>query len=206
MKNILILLILSVLFSCSNKNETSLSERMELLNGSMEHSNAIMIKENEELFNKLNSNDKINLDTINELSNTIIKYMNDLKRELVENSGGYDEYGKLVNTNDYLISFHFIKNSKYGEHFKETLDAQALLITEMGIFEAPSLVLDGKSDPYWSKFPNPKAKSALELLFANSNLTSCLATISILQIKILEYERKVYQQFLVEELESMRIR
>lgn len=206
MKHIFIILIIPVLFSCSNKNEDLLNERFQLANGTIEYFiNRDLSKVNSDLFYRLNSFDKVKLDTIKQLSSNVNNYLNTLKDEMVNNSGGINEYGEIINDNDFSRPLYFIENYKYGRSFKDTLNSIPYLIAELNIFDAPPIIFDGRDDPFWSKFPNLKSKTAFQLLFANASLSSALLSISQLQHRLLEYERKAYEKFLLDELDSLRL-
>jgi hypothetical protein len=128
-----------------------------------------------------------------------------LKDEMIEGSGGVNpETMMLMNKNDFEFPYHFITNSDYRRTFKDTLDIVPKLITELGLFDAPTVVLDANADPYWSLLPAIKRKSAFQLLFEGTNVPGALTTITQLENRILNYENKSYQTVLLQELDSLR--
>lgn len=194
------------MFGCSNKNEELLNDRLEFINGTIEEFNMISLMHNEALFNKLSRDNRLKLDTIKELSDAVIKYLNNLKSDLIDSSGGYNEFGVMVNRNNFTHSVPYIQTTKYRNSLIKTINAFPLLITELGIFEAFPIIYNGTDDPYWSHFPNAKNKSAIELIFSEANVPSVLSSISRIQGRVLQYERRSGEKFLLDELDSLRAR
>lgn len=201
----LLALVFSSMFSCVDKKEVLLSERMELFNWTIESNNFSLNGFNEQLFSRLNHEDQIRLDTIRRLSTAITDYLNHLRNDMVNASGGIDsETNLLVNQRDFEFCYEFIMQSTYKESFKDTVNSISILISDLEIFDVPAIVFDSKADPYWSLSPEQKQISAIQLLFEKANLPSALATISLLHGRVLEYERKAYETILFQELDSLR--
>jgi hypothetical protein len=198
-------LVILLIFRCGNKKDVLLSERLELIYGTEEHNNYQLINNNKHLYNKLNPTDKAKLFIIKKHVAGITSYLQILKDEMIEGSGGVNpETMMLMNKNDFVFPYHFITNSDYRRTFKDTLDIVPKLITELGLFDAPTVVLDANADPYWSLLPETKRKSAFQLLFEGTNLPGALTTITQLENRILYYENKAYQIVLLHELDSLR--
>ncbi len=118
----------------------------------------------------------------------IISYMNSLKSEIVEYTGGIDEEERLVGAKDMdKIATYMIKQ-KRSDSLRTRLDAYTQWLTKVTGTEFPSVALDGKEDPYWSKIPNQREKNFGELMFESVPTAAGLAAISQLENVLLDYE------------------
>ena len=201
----LILLVIPVIFGCEANKADILSERFELVNGTTESFAYHSKKEKNNLFKKLDQRSQVELQIVKDHSEGIINYLDKLKNVLVEKSGGRNpETAMLMVDDNFDIPYEFISRSVYRKNLKDTLNSISNLITEMELFEAPSFALDGSDDPYWSQIPVQKQKTLVQLLFEGVNVNAALASVSQLQLKVLEYERKAYETILFQELDSLR--
>lgn len=118
----------------------------------------------------------------------IISYMNRLKSEIVDYSGGVDEEGRLEGAKDMDKIADYMLRQKRGDSLKVKLNAYTEWLSKNTGQEFPSVALNGKEDPYWSKFPNQRTKDFSELMFESVPTAGGLASMSQLEGRILDYE------------------
>ena len=182
--------------------DSAVLERFELINGTLEE----QIKNNgvrngttvrgiaaavEEKGNR--EDDMAVLNRANEVrtkTDEIISYMNQLKTEIVDFTGGKDDEGKLVGAKDMDKIATYMIRQKRGDELKSKLNEYTTWLSGVVGKEFPSVALDGKEDPYWSKIPNQRAKNFSELMFESVPTAGGLASMSQLEGRLLDYEEE----------------
>ena len=186
--------------------DSAVLERFELINGTLEEqiknnslrngatvkSIAAMVEE------KGNRKDDLAVQKeaqeVRQKTNGIISYMNKLKAEIVKESGGVDEDGKLVGAkNMEKIAIYMIRY-KRGDSLKTAINAYTAWLSKATGGDFPDIALDGKEDPYWSKIPNQRKKNFSELMFESVPTAGGLASMSQLEGRILDYEEVALAQ------------
>lgn len=182
--------------------DSAVLERFELINGTLEHqienngkrngstvkSIAATVEEKGNREDDLKVLDKAQ--EVRERTNNIITYMNQLKSEIIEYSGGTDEEGKLVGARDMdKIATYMIRQNR-GDSLKNRVDNYTKWLSGFVGKEFPSVALDGKEDPYWSKIPNQRSKNFSQLMFESVPTAGGLASLSQLEGRLLDYEEE----------------
>ncbi len=124
----------------------------------------------------------------------LIDYADQIKREIVEYTGGLDEDNKLVGARDMdkIATLMIVdQKGKRGKELQQKFNAYSdFLAKETGDKESfPYIALDAKEDPYWSKIPNQRTKNFAELMFESVPTAGGLASLSQLEGRILNYEQ-----------------
>lgn len=120
-------------------------------------------------------------------TDAVISYVTDLKEEIIVLTGGREE-GRLVGTKDMEKMANYMIVQKNGDSLRRRLDAYTSWLSTSFKKEYPSVALDGKEDPYWSKFENQRNKNFSELMFESVPTSAGLASMSQLENDILGYE------------------
>ncbi len=118
----------------------------------------------------------------------VIRYTENIKKGIVEYSGGYDEEGRLVGARDMDKIATYMIQQKRGDSLKAVLNGYVDFINgKVGLNLSP-IANDGKDDPYFKNIPNQKNKDFKTLLFESTPTAGGLASISQLMNKVLSYE------------------
>ena len=182
--------------------DSAVLERFELINGTLEHQIENNSKRNgttvksiaaavEEKGNR--KDDMVVLNKAQEVrdkTNEIVSYMNQLKTEIVEFTGGVDDEGKLVGAKDMDKIATYMIRQKRGDELRGKLDEYTGWLSSVAGKEFPSVALDGKEDPYWSKIANQRSKNFSELMFESVPTAGGLASMSQLEGRLLDYEEE----------------
>ncbi len=182
--------------------DSAVLERFELINGTLEHqidnngkrnsatvkgiATAVADKGNRE-------SDKAVLEKAQEVrnkTNEIISYMDQLKAEIVEYSGGYDEEERLVAARDMDKIATYMIQQKRGGDLQTRINEYTQWLSNAVSKEFAPIALNGKEDPYWSKFPNQRAKNFSQLMFESVPTAGGLASMSQLEGRLLDYEEE----------------
>jgi gliding motility-associated protein GldM len=126
---------------------------------------------------------------VREKTNELVTYMNQIKLDIVEITGGRDpETNYLVGAKDMDKMADIMIRQKRGMELQEKLNSYtAWLSTEIGKEFAP-VALDGKQDPFYSRIPNQRNKNFSELMFESVPTAGGIASLSQIEGKVLEYE------------------
>ncbi|MCK5701023.1 MAG: gliding motility protein GldM, partial [Cyclobacteriaceae bacterium] len=180
--------------------DSAVLERFELINGTLEEqvknngqrngatvkSIAAMVEE------KGNRKDDAAVlkqaEEVRKRTDAIVSYMNRLKSEIVHYSGGTEEDGRLVGAKDMDKIATYMIRQKRGDTLSSKLDAYTSWLSSTTGTELASVALNGKEDPFWSKFPNQRSKSFPQLMFESVPTAGGLASMSQLEGRILDYE------------------
>ena len=182
--------------------DSAVLERFELINGTLEHQienngkrNSTTVKSIaatvEEKGNR--DDDVAVLNKAQEVRNKtdeIITYMNQLKAEIVEYTGGKDEEGKLVGAKDMDKIATYMIRQKRGIALREKLDEYTKWLSSVTGKQFASVAMDGKEDPYWSKIKNQRSKNFSQLMFESVPTAGGLASMSQLEGRLLDYEEE----------------
>ena len=182
--------------------DSAVLERFELINGTLEQQIENNGKRNSSTVKSIaatvdekgNRPDDIAVlnkaQEVRDKTNEIISYMNQLKAEIVEYSGGYDEENRLVAARDMDKIATYMIQQKRGEELKEKVDQYTSWLSSTVGKEFAQVALNGKEDPYWSKFPNQRSKNFSQLMFESVPTAGGLASMSQLEGRLLDYEEE----------------
>lgn len=182
--------------------DSAVLERFELINGTLEHQidnngkrNGTTVKSIaatvDENGNRAPDVEVLkNAQEVRDKTNEIITYMNQLKSEIVDYTGGKDEEGKLEGAKDMDKIATYMIRQKRGDTLRNRLDAYTAWLSSAVGKEFPSVALDGKEDPYWSKIANQRSKNFSQLMFESVPTAGGLASLSQLEGRLLDYEEE----------------
>lgn len=139
-------------------------------------------------------------------TNELEEFIEVLKRNLVDASGGVDSHKKdiidkfnLEGTQSFLIG----ENNHKGEAYKLELKLNdyADYLSRLSGNPFPPIALDGKSDTkIFHGDGDQSNKDFVELNFGNCNVIESLAVLTELQLKIVSYEQQYIQMQVVKYL------
>ena len=182
--------------------DSAVLERFELINGTLEHQIENNGKRNNTTVKSISAavEEKGNREAdvavlkkaqeVRTKTDEIISYMNQLKAEIVEFTGGVDDEGKLVGAKDMDKIATYMIRQKRGEELKQKLEGYTAWLSSVTGKDYPSIALDGKEDPYWSKIANQRSKNFSQLMFESVPTAGGLASMSQLEGRLLDYEEE----------------
>jgi gliding motility-associated protein GldM len=183
--------------------DSAVLERFELINGTLENQIDTNGKRNNATVKSIaaaveeNGNREADVDVRNKATEVrqktdeIISYMTAIKAEIVEKTGGYDEETQmLVGAKDMEELANIMIRQGKGKELKAKLDEYTTWLSQAIGQEFPSVALDGKEDPYWSKIRNQRSKNFSELMFESVPTAGGLASMSQLEGRLLDYEEE----------------
>jgi gliding motility-associated protein GldM len=125
----------------------------------------------------------------------LLSYINKLKDELIEKSGGREDDGKTFKgaKEEDAVAIHMVGpgETKSGEAYKlqKMLNDYAAKMTEMSLSKKfDKLAKDGKEDPLFKDNAEQKNKDFAKLNFENTPMVAALAVLSELQSKVTNIE------------------
>ncbi len=188
-------------------------EKFQYLNESMETSNSINEKHNNELIDQMtravaegkNAEDDVLLLNkailLRKQSKGILSYIEELKTKLIDKTGGINEEGSFEGAKDEEGVAIFMLGSGdnkkgHGYKLKTKLTSHTDYINELNnqlkipiLFK--SISLDGKEDPIFKNNPDQRSKDFAHLNFESTPLVAALATLSDKATKITAMESSI---------------
>lgn len=183
--------------------DSAVLERFELINGTLENQIDTNGKRNSATVKSIAAavEEKGNRDedlavlntaaSVRKKTDEIISYMNGIKTHIVKETGGVDEETQmLVGAKDMEELANIMIRQGKGEELKTELDEYTTWLSQTVGKEFPSVAMDGKEDPYWSKIRNQRSKNFSQLMFESVPTAGGLASLSQLEGRLLDYEEE----------------
>jgi gliding motility-associated protein GldM len=179
--------------------DATVMERFELINGTLERQLTANVIKNGGTVKSIaatvneKGNRKDDVVVLNRAkdvrakTDAVISYVDKLKSEIIKLTGGMED-GRLVGTKDMEKMANYMIVKKHGDSLRNRLDAYTTWLSSAFKKDYPSVALDGKEDPYWSKFENQRNKNFSELMFELVPTSAGLASMTQLENDILAYE------------------
>ena len=147
------------------------------------------------LFKQADDSIKLLLTNIKTTTEQASKEIFDLREQLIQHTGGYDDYHspKFLQEKNKVQEFFLVNQN--GIRLKESLNKLPTLLKAQG-FDCNKIALDIKDTPYFQSDNDKRKLSFEEFLFKNTDLAHSLIHIDMLYTKILVLE----SQFLNSEL------
>ena len=133
-------------------------------------------------------------DEIRKRTSTLSKFMQDIKTELISETGGYDEKGNLKGAKEETkVEVLMLGSTNNGKAYtlKKKLDQHISWLNSLGLGKYESIAQDAKNHPKYRNKPDQVNKDFANLNFSNAPLVAALATISELENSILSIERVI---------------
>jgi len=128
-----------------------------------------------------------NAKIITQKTQEVKNYIEGIKKELIKESGGYDEEGNLKGAKEEtkveVVMLGANKNGK-GYELRKKLDAYIKFINENSNTKFTPLALDGREDPLFKNNPDQRNKDFAELNFGQTPLVASLAILSEYQSRV----------------------
>ncbi|EMR03783.1 type IX secretion system motor protein PorM/GldM [Cesiribacter andamanensis] len=127
---------------------------------------------------------------VRERTQQIIAELNQIKADLVQQTGGFGEDGVTpVNINDEEVLANLMINKKKGEELKAQLNDYAAFLQQKSGVKTDPIAYDGAEHPIFANDPNQKSKNFAELNFGQTPLVAGLATITQYETEVLMREQ-----------------
>jgi gliding motility-associated protein GldM len=189
---------------------SAIIEKFIVLNENIEQSNAITgfyngekVKSIEDAVGKRGKRKDelalaIKARAVHSQANQVISHINELKKELIQKSGGYDEEGKLIGAKEeteveVLMVGSEVQKGKAYELKRQLNEYVQKVNKDFGTNYKP-LALDAKDDEVYKKQLDQKNKDFAQVNFAQTPLAAALAVLSELETNVLAIENKVLVQ------------
>lgn len=120
-------------------------------------------------------------------SSGLIKYIDDLKKTLIQETGGYDDDGNLKGAKEETkVEVLMIGANKSGKGYelKRKLNEYEKVMSLKSSTKFSPLALDAKDDPMFKNNNDQKNKDFVELNFGQTPLVASLAILSEIQSRI----------------------
>lgn len=124
-------------------------------------------------------------------SKAMLNYIEDLKNELIKESGGYEEDGSLKGAKEETkIEVIMIGANKTGKGYelRKKLDEYVKFMNQNSVIQFSPLALDAREDPLFRNNDEQKNKDFVELNFGQTPLVAGLAILSEIQSRIATME------------------
>ena len=176
-----------------------IDETLQMQSAELEEKNTKLVSSiKQEVDKKGNrADDKKALDKaqqVREMTHEVLEYMNGLRKEFVEITGGRDENGQLVGAKDDEIVSSFMVTQGNGTELKKKLNDYSQKLKELtGDQEFEPLARDAKNIEIAKNDPDQKNKTFEEYYFMKTPTAAGMATISQLETEVLNYEQKALE-------------
>ncbi len=137
-----------------------------------------------------------NAETIRTKTQQLVNYIENLKQQLIDKTGGFDEDGNLKGAKEEtVVEMVMIGANKNGEAYqlKKQLDDYVNWMNANSTHKFMPLALDAKDHPFFQHKEDQKMKDFAELNFAQSPMVASLATLSELERDVLNMESKTLE-------------
>lgn len=124
-------------------------------------------------------------------SKEVQEYIEKLKKELIIESGGYDDEGNLKGAKEETkVEVIMIGSNKNGKAYelKKKLEAYVKFMSEKTSIKFEPLALDGKDDPMFQNNEEQRNKDFAQLNFGQTPLVAGLAILSEIQSRVSSME------------------
>ncbi|MCU0429451.1 MAG: gliding motility protein GldM [Cytophagaceae bacterium] len=183
---------------------SALLHKFESLNSNLEAKVEEGRKENQEKNSKLqkdvkrrgNLADEVRAaeraEAIAQRSSQLIQYIEGIKKELIESTGGYNEEGSLKGASEetkvgvLMVGSSGSKGKAY--ELKGKLDEYVQFMNQSGAGKFDRIALDASEDPKLRNNSDQKNKNFAELNFAQTPLVAALAVLSEMESRVTDME------------------
>jgi gliding motility-associated protein GldM len=127
---------------------------------------------------------------IRDQTQKVLKHIDDIKVQLVDVTGGYDEDQITPKgMKDEETMANLMVNQKKGTELKEMLNGYTQMLQQKAGVKVDPIAYDGAEHPVFAKDPNQKNKNFAELNFSHSPLVAGLATLTQFETEVLMREQ-----------------
>jgi gliding motility-associated protein GldM len=136
---------------------------------------------------------------LNDKSKELRDFMETLKREMIEKTGGYYEDGSLKGAKEetevevYMLGTN--KSNGKAYELQNRLNEYVLFINKKSGTSLPSIALDAKDDVVYQKNADQKNKDFAQLNFSQTPLVAAMAVISDLETKVTTMESSLMSNY-----------
>src|SRR6478752_2235697 len=129
---------------------------------------------------------------ISSRTKVMLEYIRGIKKQLIEETGGYDEDGNFKGAKEEtqveVLMIGASKDAGKGYELQRKLDAYQTYMEGVGGRKFPRLAPDGKDDPVFSKHKEQRMKDYAQLNYGQTPLVAALATLSETENRIANME------------------
>lgn len=140
-----------------------------------------------------------NASTLREKTQDIRTYMEKLKTEMIERTGGYDEDGSLKGAKEeteievYMLGTN--KSNGKAYELQNKLNEYVTYVNASAKKSFPKIALDAKEDPVYKDKADQKNKDFAQVNFAQTPLVAAMAVISDLESKVTTMESSLMSEY-----------
>lgn len=142
------------------------------------------------------ANDKKALDKaqqVRAMTQDMLVYMDDIRKDMAKITGGYDENGQLVGAKDDTEVGNYMVRRGKGEELRKKLNDYASKLESLTGNKFEPLAKDAKDIDIAKNDPNQKMKDFKTYYFDHTPTAAGMATISHLESEVLNYETKALE-------------
>lgn len=136
---------------------------------------------------------------LNEKSQELRSFMENLKKDMIVKTGGYDEDGSLKGAKEetdvevYMLGTN--KSNGKAYELQKRLNEYVIFINKTSGSSLPPIALDAKDDVMYQKNAEQKNKDFAQLNFSQTPLVAAMAVISDLETKITSMESTLMNSY-----------
>jgi len=140
--------------------------------------------------------------TLREKTQEMRMYMEKLKTEMIDKTGGYDEDGSLKGAKEetevevYMLGTN--KSNGKAYELQNKLNAYVAYVNGSAKKSFPKIALDAKEDPIYKDNEEQKNKDFAQLNFAQTPLVAAMAVISEMESKVTTIESSLMNEYLTQ--------
>jgi len=138
--------------------------------------------------------------TLREKTQEMRMYMEKLKSEMIDKTGGYDEDGNLKGAKEetevevYMLGAN--KSNGKAYELQNKLNAYVTFVNGVAGKSFPKIALDAKDDPIYKNNADQKNKDFAQVNFAQTPLVAAMAVISDLETKVTNMESTLLTEYM----------
>lgn len=125
---------------------------------------------------------------VREETRKVLSYGSELREEMAQRTGGYDEEGIIKNPKDMDEVANMMVRQGRGKELQQTLNDYVDFLSAQTGREFEKFALDAKDDPYFKTVRNQREKNFSELYFLSIPTAAGMASVSQLINQVLNLE------------------
>ncbi len=203
-------LVLTALLALQVSN--SVLDKFIFIDQSLQHSVKLTMESNEKVISGIKATVEKNgsrprdvqvlgkAEQVREMTNTILNELADIRKGIIEVSGGYTEDGQLAGAKDYDKQMNYTLGPEGSESgvayaLKESLNNYVKNLNAMhDSLDLPPLALDAKEIEEYKDNPDQMNKDFAQLNFDHTPTVACLAILSQIKSEVAQAEAKALEK------------
>ncbi|MCV9386990.1 hypothetical protein [Reichenbachiella ulvae] len=125
----------------------------------------------------------IRISALHESTLETLKFIDNLRKQLISYTGGVDENGNYINPKSAEPVREFMITQQNASELKTKIEAYSNLLSEYGLANS-QIIVDPTTDPWLSNDPKMKGSTFGSIHFGNSNLVEAITAFDIYSTRI----------------------